>query len=64
MKGGRVVGESDSHGAFPKSSPKTPQDVLATLHAPLGVDPRTRYVNAVGLPINVLSEGSPSTELF
>ena len=30
VQGGRAVGESDSKGAFPKTTPKTPQDVLAT----------------------------------
>src|SRR5438876_5453704 len=32
VKGGRIVGASDAKGAFPKSNPKTPQDVLATLY--------------------------------
>ena len=30
VKGGRVVGESDAKGAFPKANPKTPQDVRST----------------------------------
>ena len=38
VKGGRVVGESDAKGAFPKTNPKTPQDVLATMYQHLGVD--------------------------
>ena len=33
VKGGRVVGESDAKGAFPKANPKTPQDVLATMYS-------------------------------
>ncbi|WP_417381299.1 hypothetical protein [Gimesia sp.] len=31
VKGGRVVGSSDSKGAFPKDNRKTPQDGLARL---------------------------------
>lgn len=34
IQGGRVVGQSDRHGAFPAENAKTPQDVLATIPAP------------------------------
>jgi hypothetical protein len=64
VRGGRVVGESDAHGAFPKSSPKTPQDVLATVYAHLGIDTARQYVDAAGRPIAVLPEGKPIAELF
>jgi hypothetical protein len=50
VKGGRVVGESDSKGAFPKANPKTPQDVLATVYHHLGVDTEAQYMNN-GRPI-------------
>src|SRR5262249_17276514 len=29
VRGGTIVGESDAKGAFPKTNPKTPQDMLA-----------------------------------
>ncbi len=64
VQGGRVVGESDAKGAFPKSNPKTPQDVLATLYAHLGVDTTTQYLNGAGRPISVLPSGTPIEELF
>lgn len=63
VKGGRVVGESDEKGAFPKSSPKTPQDVLATLYEHLGVDYDKEYLNNIGRPIRVLPSGKPIEEL-
>jgi hypothetical protein len=63
VKGGRVVGESDAKGAFPKSNPKTPQDVLATLYQHLGVDTQQQYLNAAGRPITVLPSGTPIEEL-
>ena len=44
VKGGRVVGESDAKGAFPKANPKTPQDVLATVYQHLGVDTEAQYL--------------------
>ncbi|HEY7311005.1 MAG TPA: DUF1501 domain-containing protein [Gemmataceae bacterium] len=64
VKGGRVVGESDAKGAFPKSTPKTPQDVLATLYQHLGIDTEQQYLNNAGRPISVLPSGKPIEELF
>jgi hypothetical protein len=63
IKGGRVLGESDEKGAFPKSSPKSPQDVLATLYRHLGIDVTEQYVNNAGRPIAVLPSGKPIEEL-
>jgi hypothetical protein len=63
VKGGRVVGESDAKGAFPKSNPKTPQDVLATLYRHLGVDTEKQYLDNAGRPISVLPSGKPIEEL-
>jgi hypothetical protein len=64
IQGGRVVGESDAHGAFPKANPKTPQDVLATMYQFLGVDPEAQYLNGSGRPISVLPSGKPLEELL
>src|SRR5262249_13053930 len=64
IKGGRVVGDSDAKGAFPKANPKSPQDVLATLYHFLGVDPHAQYLNGAGRPIPVLPFGKPVEELF
>jgi hypothetical protein len=61
--GGRVVGASDSHGAFPRLNPKHPQDVLATLYQHLGIDTEAQYLNN-GRPISVLPFGQPITELY
>jgi hypothetical protein len=64
IKGGRVVGESDAKGAFPKANPKTPQDVLATMYSFLGVDTEKQYVNGSGRPISVLPDGKVIEELM
>jgi hypothetical protein len=63
VKGGRVVGESDERGAFPKSNAKTPQDVLATMYRHLGIDTEQEYVNPAGRPMKVLPSGKPIEEL-
>jgi uncharacterized protein DUF1501 len=64
VKGGRVVGASDSKGAFPKDNPKSPQDVLATIYDHLGIDAKKQYLNDAGRPISVLPSGTPIRELF
>jgi hypothetical protein len=63
IRGGRVLGESDAHGAFPKTSPRRPQDVLATLYHHLGVDTKQEYLNN-GRPIVVLPSGQVLEELI
>jgi hypothetical protein len=63
VQGGRVVGASDSRGAFPRASPKTPQDVLATLYRHLGIDTTQSYTDNSGRPHPVLPSGRPIEEL-
>lgn len=63
IRGGTVVGASDEKGAFPKSNPKSPQDVLATIYRHLGVDTHAEYMNN-GRPVPVLPSGKPVEELF
>ena len=63
VKGGRVVGSSDAHGAFPLSNPKSPQDVLATIYRFLGVDTQKQYLDNSGRPHLTLPFGTPIAEL-
>jgi hypothetical protein len=63
VQGGRVVGASDSNGAFPRANPKTPQDVLATLYRHLGIDVTAVYNDNTGRPHPVLPSGTPIEEL-
>jgi uncharacterized protein (DUF1501 family) len=63
VKGGRVVGESDSKGAFPKANPKPPQDVLALMYRHLGIDTKVNYADGSGRPHPVLPHGEPIEEL-
>jgi hypothetical protein len=64
IQGGRVVGASDSKGAFPLTNPKTPQDVLATLYRHLGVDVTVSYPDFNGRPVSVLPSGTVISELY
>jgi uncharacterized protein (DUF1501 family) len=64
IRGGQVVGESDSHGAYPKSNAVTPADIHATVLTALGYDPRgTTYITAEGRPMP-LSYGEPIKALL
>ncbi|MFP6767530.1 MAG: DUF1501 domain-containing protein [Planctomycetaceae bacterium] len=63
VQGGRVVGSSDSKGAYPLANPKTPQDVLATIYRHLGIDPHRHFQDHAGRPIPTLPFGKPIDEL-
>jgi hypothetical protein len=63
IKGGRVLGSSDAKGAFPKDSPRSPQDMLATIYRHLGIDTDKHYLNSAGRPIQTLPFGRAITEL-
>lgn len=64
IRGGQVIGSSDSTGAFPKDRPTTPAEIHATIYAALGYDVRSiSYESSDGRPI-ALTEGTPMGELF
>jgi hypothetical protein len=63
VRGGRVIGESDSRGAFPRVNAKSPQDVLATMYQFLGVDVNQVYLDNAGRPHPVLPGGRVIEEL-
>jgi hypothetical protein len=64
VRGGRVVGASDSRGAFPHANAKTPQDVLRTMYQHLGVDVNVQYTDGTGRPHPVLPSGRVIEELM
>jgi hypothetical protein len=63
VQGGRLHGASDKIGAYPTSSPVTPQDLMATLYHCLGVDPHTVIYDLQHRPY-VLVEGTPVHSLL
>jgi hypothetical protein len=64
IRGGQVVGASDSIGAYPKDRPVTPADLHATIFAALGYNPHAiTYQSADGRPFP-LSDGTPIRELI
>jgi hypothetical protein len=63
LKGGQVVGSSNSKGEVPKDRPLKPADVLHTLYHVLGIDTAAHFYNPAGRPIPILNEGSAIAEL-
>jgi len=63
LKGGQIIGSSNSKGEVPKDRPLRPSDVLQTLYAVLGLDPTIHFNNPAGRPIPILNDGSVISEL-
>ena len=64
LRMGQVVGATNSKAEFPTQRPYSPQDLLATLYAHLGIDTESMLVDFSGRPIPVLYEGTPIPELM
>jgi hypothetical protein len=64
IRGGQVVGETDSKAAYPRTRPLTPADIHATVFQALGYDSHAiHYETADGRPMP-LSEGHVIGELL
>ena len=57
VRKGSVLGATDKIAAFPKDSPVSPKDVLATVYHLLGVDPETHLHDREGRPIALVPGG-------
>jgi hypothetical protein len=63
VRGGQVIGRSDRIGAYPATTPYTPDDVGATVYHVLGVDPATEVRDRQGRPVQ-LNRGEVIQALF
>jgi len=63
LKMGQVVGESTAKVDRPKTTPITPQDLLATIFHVVGLDPHLQYTNQAGRPVSMIEHGQPIAEL-
>lgn len=64
LRGGQVVGATNSKGEFPVERPLTPGDVLATVYHVLGIDPRQSFLDLTGRPVPLLDQGEPIREII
>jgi hypothetical protein len=61
IRRGHVLGATDRIAGFPKDSPVTPKDVLATMYHLMGVDPQTHLHDREGRPVPLAPGGKVLT---
>jgi|SRR5579885_2946950 len=63
LKMGQVVGESSAKAEVPKTTPITPQDLMATVFHVLGIPQDLQYKDPSGRPTSMIDGGKPIAEL-
>jgi hypothetical protein len=63
LRMGQVVGESNAKAEVPKSTPITPQDLMATVFHVLGMPQDLHYKDQTGRPVPMIDGGMPIAEL-
>lgn len=64
LKGGIVVGATNTKAEFPIERALKPADILATVYHVMGIDPTTSFKDFAGRPVPMLDEGAPIAELI
>jgi hypothetical protein len=64
LRVGRMIGDTDRHGAYPITHPYTPGDVLSTVYHFLWIDWRFEFHDLQQRTFPVLNEGQPILELW
>jgi hypothetical protein len=64
VKGGQVVGSTDSKGETPTSRAVRPDNIHATIYRCLGIDPTLHILDHSGRPTPVLEDPTPIHELL
>jgi hypothetical protein len=64
LKMGQVIGESNAKAEVPKSTPITPQDLMATVFQVLGIPQDLHYEDPSGRPTPMIDGGKPIAELI
>jgi hypothetical protein len=63
VRGGQVIGETDSRGGRPRNRGVGAQNVLGTIYHALGIDPKEKLNDFTGRPTQLLDDGEPIAEL-
>ncbi len=63
LKMGQVVGESNARAEVPRTTPITPQDLMATVFHVLGMPHDLHYNDPTGRPTPMINGGRPIQEL-
>jgi hypothetical protein len=63
VRGGQVIGKTDKIGAYPTTTPYSPDDLAATVYQVLGIDPDAEVQDRQGRPVR-LNIGQAIQPLF
>jgi hypothetical protein len=63
LRMGQAVGESNARAEVPRTTPLTPQDLMATVFHVLGIPQGTHYMDPTGRPVPMVNGGRPIREL-
>ena len=63
VRGGQIIGKSDKIGAYPATTPYSPDDLGATVYHVLGVDPASEVRDRQNRPVQ-LNRGEVMEALF
>lgn len=64
LRGGQVVGATNSKAEHPINRPLKPADLLATVYHTLGIDPTQAFQDHAGRPVPILHEGKAIREVI
>ena len=64
VRGGQVIGATDSQAAEVTDRPITPQDLTATILEAMGINHKSVLHTPLGRPIHLVDDGEPVHELF
>jgi hypothetical protein len=64
LKGGKLVGTTDTDGVDITDHPVGVMDLIATMAKSMGIDPETQYTTPRGRPIKIADGAKPIAELF
>ncbi len=64
IKGGQIVGSTNSKGERPATRPVRPENIHATVYKCLGIDPHLRILDLRRIPRAVLDDPTPISELL
>jgi len=64
LRMGQVIGESSAKAEVPKTTPITPQDLMATVFHVLGLPQDLHYKDPTGRPTPMITGGRPIAELI
>jgi hypothetical protein len=64
VRGGQVIGKTDSGGATVADRPVTVPDLFQSFCQSLKINPRTENMSSIGRPVKIVDGGEPVRELF